>query len=444
MSEVVKKSRREWSSTRGLAHLRQLAGIRRHLVVAMVSASAAVGPLAAQATGTLDPGNVPLPDRDVTEQAARIALLSFASEHGVAWPRQLRGQSEGLPNIDVILNQVIDSALAPYERILTPTVFDTLKVRAMRDPDLVRDTLGPWVPDSFEGASAGGLDGAAAIVEDFTSKALRIAGAVYAAAVSKRQESAMLLVDPSLERSSRASNWAVAMVAERGEKEAKLQLNVCDIVCPEGSVLSVTLAGPVQKNSSSTTLLDFDGLVGTSRLEVDAAVGATGTEGGWTGSLKGRLGRGQFSYVDPTSLATQSDVRHPWSFAGSAGYRYETIGVLRAGYGYQVSQRPQKPQELCVPLEPASPATVCNNTAIGAPTESRQGLLSFEVTSRLGKAAAIRMVWVQNRDTKTWLLDVPVYVIPDAEGALAGGVRLMHDFGEDESAVSLFVSLFKL
>lgn len=400
--------------------------------------------LQGQATGTLNPEAIRAPSPESIESTIRRTLAGRSMLAGL--------RDEGLePAILDAVEAAVQAEVAgfpgwatrPFELADESMLLSSARERHTE----LREALSLEALDMDPLARAGlEVDVERAVIEIATLAALEAARAIYDSVVATRRRLAVLQVDPAIDRSGRPSNWSFAFTADRGEKEAKLQMNLCDIWCPKSSAVAITLVGPVDAGAAPTALLDFDGLVGKSRLEVDVSVGEKAdSAGGLWSAIEGRLAPTSFTYADSSTYASQKVQADLWSVGVSAGYRLGTDALFQIGYERQHTRKPGESQELCVPISSeVAGATTCRTTPIGPPAEVDQHLLALQVAARIGESAAARVEARRNSSSGDWFLDVPLYVVPDAAGELAGGVRFTHDFGEDETSVSLFVSLFKL
>lgn len=395
------------------------------MVLAMLVAGASG--VSGQATGTLAPGSLPAPDLRAVTSTVQEALGTD--------PLSLEAGNVLEDLVRIVRAAVVDATEGYRSQAAQAVVDETL--------DSIAEVLGD---------PSAAMESLTAAPEDFViAEAMRVVTAAYEREVVARTQLAILLADPALDRTGRSSNWSLAVTANRGKEEAKIQFNLCDAkaLCPGRTAMSVVVVSPVGENDQSTALLDFDGLVGKSRVEVDVSSGI-GEGEGRTGrelllSLKGRVAQPTFTFADAATLEATEVEETVGSFGAALVGRLGTHVLAQVSLERQWAVKSQPTQELCVPLPaPSLGAVFCRDTPIGEPADADQNVLSILVATRIGQLAAVRAEARQNRTSGNWLLDVPIYLIPNADGQLAGGVRLAHAFDTGDTSVSLFVSLFKL
>jgi hypothetical protein len=226
---------------------------------------------------------------------------------------------------------------------------------------------------------------------------------------------AALVVDPSLTALARSSAWTASVVPAGAVKEARVQANLCDVasaLCAGGGASSVTVAGPLNTGDDFTELADLHGLVGSARVEANYSsnIAKTGSFMSFTGTF------------------------------ASPGYSYRDTAMR-----WEQSYRPQTSQNVCTPADfgPAG-TTACANMVIGAPSSVTRAVASLSAAWSIGGNAAMRLTVSQDLRNAITGVDLPVWIITNAAGGLAGGVRFGYRTDARQATVALFVSEFKL
>ena len=262
---------------------------------------------------------------------------------------------------------------------------------------------------------------------------------------NERREFAALVFDPSLSSGLRSSAWTATIDASQTDKEGKIQANLCDVV-PKcgGSALDLTISGPLTANSDLTELADLNGLRGSVRAELGGTYNLANAAGSPSFTARLGLARHEFSYRDPATLAEASQDRTGTSFSAGAAMK----GVNVAGsfaYRRESSYRSAGEQEVCVPATfgPAG-TTTCSTMVVGGPAHSTKDVLEGEIRGSWNATGAIRLHVAHDFTSSATGVDLPVYVIPDVSGNLAGGVRLGYRTDTKRWSAAMFVGAFKL
>ncbi len=259
-----------------------------------------------------------------------------------------------------------------------------------------------------------------------------------------------LLVDPSEAGSVRSSAWAVALRALSDASEVKIQLNLSNRITGDSSALALAMIGPVNRKATITELADLDGLTGTTRVELAWTKNLAKEEGNMiyaraTGS------RPQFQYrISPglNAAETRKSV-----FGGAAGIarKVENKFLLRAGYRYERSYKPQSEQSICTPVDVGVPnALRCVSIIIGEPREARKNLLDAEYRFIFGSYFSASAAVSYDIDNKITGFDLPIWMIPGVhtpgtKPAYGGGLRFGYrSDNRKHPTISVFVGGFKL
>lgn len=143
----------------------------------------------------------------------------------------------------------------------------------------------------------------------------------------------------------------------------------------------------------------------------------------WTYGAAGKIGQEEYDFFLPTTLASQSTKKVPWSASIYGGVGPINMpAFFSAGAEFQHQYTAKKSKVLCPTTAGSSPIQ-CVNGSIGAPTAADKHLLYVEGRSDLGFAA------VDLRVTHDFAsgdngVDVPVYLFHDSKSSWTGGIRL--------------------
>lgn len=157
------------------------------------------------------------------------------------------------------------------------------------------------------------------------------------------------------------------------------------------------------------------------------------------------VGINDFEWVDPVTLTPQKARRTDWSIAGHvARYLPGSHTAFTGSVSYQRAYEAVDEQLLCPPAV-VDPATQCINARGGAPGRNENLLLSAGVRHRFSAGTALlnlALAPVATYDVidDVWGVDVPVYIMPDADGNLTGGIRFGYRSDrENEFTIGVFV-----
>lgn len=297
------------------------------------------------------------------------------------------------------------------------------------------------------GAALAQKTGALLHQTDSTRRARRAldTGATADAAARGDTIFAALVFDPGLTALARSSAWTASVAASGGTREARVQLNLCDFagaLCGTKGAGSLMFAGPLNKDDDFTELADLDGLVNSARVQANYATNATNT--GSYVALSGTFSQPGFAYRD-TALFTRRSVGHTaYAIAGGGGYRWSAV-ALQGELRWEQSYRAQASETVCSPAAfgPAG-TTTCANMVLGAPSTSEHAVASVSAAWSLGGTGAARLIVSHDLRHGVTGIDLPVWVMTNAAGGLAGGVRIGYRTDARQMTVALFVSEFKL
>lgn len=265
--------------------------------------------------------------------------------------------------------------------------------------------------------------------------------------VSREQRTslAVLLFDPQLDRTTRATAWAVNIVASQAGKEARLQANLCDIgACNGRFTVGATMTAPIDTTTKDAQFADLSGLTGSSRAEVIVSYGLTNFDAAPTVSLTGTAARPKYTYRTSGSLAKAELQVTNWSGSGAVAVKRPSW-LAQVSFTHEQSRKAQVTSNVCTPSDVGPSGTVvCYATPIGEPADVRKNIGAVEGAYVFEGVAAIRVKASYDFNSDVAGIDVPIYIVPDASGSLSGGVRLGYRTDQDEFTAQLFFSLFKL
>ncbi len=256
---------------------------------------------------------------------------------------------------------------------------------------------------------------------------------------------AALVFDPSLTAPARSSAWTASVSPSGPAKEARIQVNVCDIavaICGSRGAASLMLAGPLNKDDPFTRLGDLDGLVGSARVQATYTTNVT-TVGSFY-SFSGTLSQPSFSYRDTAALTEHSVLHTAYALEADGGYRLSSM-TLSGSVRWEQSYRAHTSQNVCAPASFGPSGTeTCADMVLGAPFTRARAIASVSGAWSVGGNGAVRLTISHDLRRGTTGIDLPVWMIQNAAGGLAGGVRFGYRTNSRQVTVALFLSEFKL
>ena len=282
---------------------------------------------------------------------------------------------------------------------------------------------------------------------DSTRKARRllVENAPAEAAAKRDTIFAALVFDPSLAAPARSSAWTASVVRASPVTEARMQANLCDIagaICGARGAASLMLAGPFNSGNEFTRLADLDGLFGSARVQGNYTSNATGA--GTFYSFTGTFSEPRFAYRDSTTLGRRSVEHAAYAIEGGGGRRWSSV-ALYGGVRWEQAYRARTARNVCSPATfgPAGTET-CANMVLGAPRSRERAVASVSGAWSIGGKGAARLTISHDIRRAVTGIDLPVWLIANPAGGLAGGVRLGYRTDSRAMTVALFVSQFKL
>lgn len=161
--------------------------------------------------------------------------------------------------------------------------------------------------------------------------------------------------------------------------------------------------------------------------------------------LDASLGRDDHSFLDRTNFKLMSEPRTTWEVGAYYGIIASDLSwSLRARAVYGQSYKDNDEAEICRTVSiPAG--NECIKGADGAPVRQRTGLTSLEarklVTVREGTQIALAPQVTYRFEDKNVGVEVPIYLVPGADGKLTGGIKAVYNSKGDEFGLGLFVGV---
>jgi hypothetical protein len=256
---------------------------------------------------------------------------------------------------------------------------------------------------------------------------------------------AALVFDPSLAALARSSAWTASVVRASPATEARIQANLCDIagaICGVKGAGSLMFAGRLNTSDEFTELADLDGLAGSARVQASWSSNAISV--GSFYSFAGTFSQPSFTYSDSATFGRRSVDHTAYAVEAGGGRRWSS-GALYGSVRWERSYHAQTAQNVCSPASfgPAGTET-CASVVLGAPSGVERAVASVSGALSIGGNGAVRLTISRDLRHSVTGIDLPVWVMPNPAGGLAGGVRFGYRTDSRQVTVALFVSEFKL
>ncbi len=256
---------------------------------------------------------------------------------------------------------------------------------------------------------------------------------------------AALVFDPSLAALARSSAWTASVVRSGSTKEARIQANLCDIaiiLCGATGASSLMFAGPLNTGADFTELADLDGLVGSARVQGSYATNVTSV--GSFFAVTGTFAQPRFTFRDSAAFARRSIDHASYAIEAGGGYRWASA-TFQGSMRWEQSYRPRAKRNVCSPASFGPTGTdTCANIVIGAPFGVERTVASVSGAWSIGGNGAARLTISQDLRHAVTGIDLPVWLMTNTAGGLAGGIRFGYRTDAKQVTVALFVSEFKL
>lgn len=157
------------------------------------------------------------------------------------------------------------------------------------------------------------------------------------------------------------------------------------------------------------------------------------------------IGRDDYDILDRTAFKLESKPRTSWEVGAFYGWMNSDLTFsLRGRAVYGQNYENQAEAEICRTVSiPAG--TECIKGPDGAPIRNRTGLVSIEarklVTVKEGTKIAFAPQVTYRFEDKNLGVELPVYLAPDKDGKLNGGIKAVYNSKGDEFAVGLFIGV---
>lgn len=256
---------------------------------------------------------------------------------------------------------------------------------------------------------------------------------------------AALVVDPSLAAAARSSAWTANVVHASPATEARIQANLCDIAgafCGAKGAAGLMFAGPFNKTNEFTRLADLDGLVGTARVQASYTSNATNV--GSFYSFSGTFSHPRFAWRDSVALGRRSVEHSAYAIESGGGRRWSSLS-LYGGLRWEQAYHARTAHDVCTPAAYGAAGTEsCASLVVGAPRGRERTVATVSGAWSIGGNAAARLTIAHDVRRAVTGIDLPVWLLQNPAGGLAGGLRLGYRTDSKETTVALFVSQFKL
>lgn len=158
----------------------------------------------------------------------------------------------------------------------------------------------------------------------------------------------------------------------------------------------------------------------------------------WGATLS--AGHERFKFLDDESLDEMKQDETPWS--GRVFYAFipsHTSSLITLGLEYQHAFKAADEATLCPPTASDLPVT-CKTGSVGGPMEQDKKLVSVNWRSlfRQGKYG-LSLQATYDFEADTFALDLPLYLLRNADKELTGGVRLGWNDDSDDLEIGVFV-----
>ena len=267
--------------------------------------------------------------------------------------------------------------------------------------------------------------------------------------LNARRNRTVALFDPQLSTVGRASATSFNVVIVDSVKEARVQLNVSDLMGAAGSksAFEVTLAGPID-GKRAADLADLTGLVGKARIEGGYTydIASTGQRPlSLQPTLKAIVSHPSYAWRSQSTLADESGEFTEYSVEAGVALRWRNSASLAASFDGAKSHTEQNTQKFCAPASFGPAGTLaCDEAPVGAPAEKTAQVLNAELKAAFGGVAAVGIALKRDVRANVNALELPVYFLASTTDGAAAGIRLGWKTGAKAPTATVFVNAFKL
>jgi hypothetical protein len=156
-----------------------------------------------------------------------------------------------------------------------------------------------------------------------------------------------------------------------------------------------------------------------------------------------KVGRAKASYLEENTLKAGSFDKLAQSLGTDLGILLTSFGpfktaLLAGGYHYEVDFKKSSATQICTPYGTTA-ALRCRSAVIGRPKKNEGALLSAEMRAYFNPRWAINPQFVRSQSERTWTLEMPIYFVPDGNGALIGGISPKYASDSKDWELRIFV-----
>jgi hypothetical protein len=161
-------------------------------------------------------------------------------------------------------------------------------------------------------------------------------------------------------------------------------------------------------------------------------------------AISGSVGYKKFNFFDGSTVAKANTSKVPWSAKLSyVGYARQSPLAYTFAVAYERAFKDADKKILC-PIGTSGPNVECINGSIGQPTLDNNLLLSTGMRYRfLGskKASnlAIAPTLTYNTNSRVFGADMPIYLVPNKDGALTGGIKIGYRSDQNKPSIGVFI-----
>lgn len=153
--------------------------------------------------------------------------------------------------------------------------------------------------------------------------------------------------------------------------------------------------------------------------------------------ITGSIAHDAFSFMDPVSFESQSAERTARSIGGDVGIVLSGA-MFSAGVHYDLSYTPGAQAEICQPV--GSTTTLrCRTGAVGGPTADGGTVFNVQMRRYFRRTVGTNPQVVYRPDGQRWSAELPVFFVPDGDGALIGGISPGYSSTGPKWSLRLFV-----
>lgn len=162
----------------------------------------------------------------------------------------------------------------------------------------------------------------------------------------------------------------------------------------------------------------------------------------WIASVSAEAGTKKFAFFDATTLGEQSDRKVSWSAGAWIGFlpNLKSPVFFVAGFEAKRDYEAADNATYC-PVGGPGPTVKCTTGAFGPPTTEIDYKISGKLRFSLGGAIPVGLEISSSYDfhDDSWGVEVPIYLLPNKDGGLVGGLRGAYDSKKDDFQFGVFI-----